>query len=167
MCVAPSLRSVTPHSIHGAGRPRASRVMPFLPRSPAAGLDLFIGDASRDIAITVLLRTKKGLPKGTTHRINGDLDTERTLIVDLLRKAGLVTAVVMEWGMGRCLAGPPPPSTAATTFPPTGRSPWCAEEHVRVHAARADDAAWDNHHGARRYRIRIMPPPATAMAPRS
>ncbi len=69
-------------------------------RDSKTGLDLFVGDASRDIAIKVL-RTKKGLPKGTTHRIDGDLDAERTLIVDLLRKAGLVTTVVMEPGMGQ------------------------------------------------------------------
>ncbi len=40
-------------------------------------------------------------PKGTTHRIDGNLDQERTTIVNLLRQAGLVTAVVMEPGMGR------------------------------------------------------------------
>jgi hypothetical protein len=39
--------------------------------------------------------------QGTTHRIDGDLDAARTLIVDFLRKAGLVTAVVLEPGMGR------------------------------------------------------------------
>jgi len=51
-----------------------------------------------------VLRTKKGLPKGTTHRIDGDLNAERTLIVDLPRKAGLVTAVLMERGMGQTTA---------------------------------------------------------------
>ena len=69
-------------------------------RDAKTGLDLFIGDASRDIAIKVL-RTARGLPKGTIHRIDGHLDQERTTIVTLLRKAGLVTAVVMEPGMGR------------------------------------------------------------------
>ncbi len=69
-------------------------------RDRTTGLDLFIGDASRDIAIKVL-RTATGLPKGTTHKIDGDLDAERTLIVDRLRAAGLVTAVVLEPGMGR------------------------------------------------------------------
>jgi len=48
-----------------------------------------------------VLRTSKGIPKGTTHRIDGNLDQERTTIVNLLRQAGLVTAVVMEPGMGR------------------------------------------------------------------
>ncbi len=48
-----------------------------------------------------MLRTSKGIPKGTTHRIDGNLDQERTTIVNLLRQAGLVTAVVMEPGMGR------------------------------------------------------------------
>ncbi len=69
-------------------------------RDAKTGLDLFIGDASRDIAIKVL-RTSKGLPKGTTHKIDGNLDQERTTIVNLMRQAGLVTAVVMEPGMGR------------------------------------------------------------------
>ena len=69
-------------------------------RDSKTGLDLFVGDASRDIAIKVL-RTTKGLPKGTTHRIDGNLDAARTLIVDLLRKAGLVTVVVLEPGRGR------------------------------------------------------------------
>jgi len=69
-------------------------------RDRKTGLDLFVGDASRDIAIKVL-RAKNGLPKGTTHRIDGDLDAERTVVVDLLRKTGLVTTVVLEPGMGR------------------------------------------------------------------
>ena len=69
-------------------------------RDAKTGLDLFIGDASRDIAIKVL-RTSKGLPKGTTHKIDGNLDQERDTIVTLLRQAGLVTAVVMEPGIGR------------------------------------------------------------------
>lgn len=69
-------------------------------RDGKTGLDLFVGDASRDIAIKVL-RTKLGLPRGTTHKIDGNLDAERTTIVNLMRKAGLVATVVMEPGMGR------------------------------------------------------------------
>jgi len=68
-------------------------------RDAKTGLDLFIGDASRDIAIKVL-RTARGLPKGTTHKIDGNLDQERDNIVALMRQAGLVTAVVMEPGIG-------------------------------------------------------------------
>jgi hypothetical protein len=69
-------------------------------RDAKTGLDLFIGDASRDIAIKVL-RTSRGIPKGTTHKIDGNLDQERDNVVTLMRKAGLVTTVVMEPGMGR------------------------------------------------------------------
>ncbi len=73
-------------------------------RDNKTGMDLFVGDASRDIAIKVL-RTKRGLPKGTTHKIDGNLDAERDNIVNLIRKTGLVTTVVMEPGMGRTTDG--------------------------------------------------------------
>jgi len=68
-------------------------------RDAKTGLELFIGDASRDIAIKIL-RTSRGIPRGTTHKIDGNLDQERDNIVTLMRKAELVTAVVMEPGIG-------------------------------------------------------------------
>jgi hypothetical protein len=64
------------------------------------GRDLFIGDASQDIAIKVL-RDKRHLPIGTTHKIAGDVDAERDHIVRLMQQAGLVQTVVSEPGMGR------------------------------------------------------------------
>ncbi len=73
-------------------------------RDQKNGLDLFAGDASRDIAIKIL-RTKRGLPRGTTHKIDSNLDAERDNIVALMRKAGLVATVVMEPGMGRTRNG--------------------------------------------------------------
>lgn len=65
---------------------------------PATHLDLWIGDASRDDGIKVL--RKHGLPVGTTHHIDPDLDTERGRIVRLIRATGMVSTVIMEPGMG-------------------------------------------------------------------
>lgn len=65
---------------------------------PATHLDLWIGDASRDDGIKVL--RKHGLPVGTTHHIDPDLDTERGRIVQLIRATGMVSTVIMEPGMG-------------------------------------------------------------------
>jgi len=69
----------------------------------ATRLELWIGDASRDIAVKVLFRHH--IPVGTTHRIDANVDAERNLIVDALRTAGDVTTVVMEPGMGRTQHG--------------------------------------------------------------
>jgi len=69
-------------------------------RDPRTGLELYVGDASQDVAVKVL-RNKRGVPVGTTHRINANLDAERDGIVRLVRGAGLVAAVVTEQGMGR------------------------------------------------------------------
>jgi LssY C-terminus len=64
-------------------------------------LELWIGDASRDIAIEPLYRRKfPHIPIGTTHRIDGNLDAERDLIVHAVQAAGLVAAVVREPGIG-------------------------------------------------------------------
>ena len=43
---------------------------------------------------------KHGLPVGTTHHIDPDLDTERGRIVQLIRATGMVSTVIMEPGMG-------------------------------------------------------------------
>jgi hypothetical protein len=64
----------------------------------ATHLELWIGDASRDSGIEVLRR--HGIPIGTTHHIDPDLDAERARIVQALQATGRVTAVVMEPGMG-------------------------------------------------------------------
>jgi hypothetical protein len=61
-------------------------------------LELWIGDCSRDIAIKILFKHKT--PRGTTHKIDGHLDVERDLIVSLMKKAGLVSTVIMEPGAG-------------------------------------------------------------------
>jgi hypothetical protein len=68
-------------------------------KDPVTHLELWIGDCSRDIAIKIL-RTKHGLPRGTTHRIDGHLDVERNLIVDDMKNAHLASAVIMEPGIG-------------------------------------------------------------------
>lgn len=65
----------------------------------ATHLELWIGDASRDIAVKVLRR--HGLPVGTTHRIDGNLDAERDRIVSALRAAHVALSEVMEPGMGQ------------------------------------------------------------------
>src|SRR5579871_4274106 len=64
----------------------------------ATHLELWIGDASRDIGIKALLRHHISI--GTTHKIDGNLDAERSLIVTAMQQAGLVAAVVMEPGIG-------------------------------------------------------------------
>jgi hypothetical protein len=67
-------------------------------KDPATGLEIWIGDAARDIGIEVL--RKHGIPVGATHKIDPNLDGERSLIVNDLKSAGSVTAVIMEPGMG-------------------------------------------------------------------
>lgn len=64
----------------------------------ATHLELWIGAASRDIGIKILRKHK--VLVGTTHRIDGHIDTERNLIVSEMQKAGLVQTVVMEPGVG-------------------------------------------------------------------
>jgi len=88
------------HELGAVSRRDHARFWDTTRRDPKTGLDLYIGDASQDVAVKVL-RDKKGLPSGTTHRINGNVDAERNTIVGLLRKAGLVKALVPEPGMGR------------------------------------------------------------------
>jgi len=114
-----------------------------------------------------VLRDKKGLPKGTI-KIDGDLDAERTLIVDLLRQAGLVTAVVMEPGMG--------PTTTAVNdggdrFSTDGMVAVVVLKHTSGPTQPAPTMSREIHHDARQYRIGIRwgitPPPSIATAPRS
>lgn len=70
---------------------------------PATHLELWIGDAARDTGVEVLFRHH--IPVGTTHHIGADVDAERDLIVQYLRHAGLVRAVVTEPGMGATTNG--------------------------------------------------------------
>ncbi len=88
------------HEIGTVSRRDHARFWDTTRRDQKNGMDLYVGDASRDIAIKIL-RTKKGLPRGTTHKIDGNLDQERDMIVTLMRKAGVVATVIMEPGMGR------------------------------------------------------------------
>ncbi len=68
---------------------------------PTSHLELWIGDASRDIGIEILRSPKRRLPIGTTHHIDPNVDAERDLIQSSLRAKGVVATVVMEPGMGR------------------------------------------------------------------
>jgi LssY-like putative type I secretion system component LssY len=65
---------------------------------PATQLELWIGDASRDVRIEALRR--HNIPIGTTHHIDPDLDAERSLILHAMQGAGMVASVVMEPGIG-------------------------------------------------------------------
>ena len=60
-------------------------------------LEIWIGDCSRDIGIKIV---HKNHHVGTTHRIDGNLDAERALIVSEMQGTGRVSTVVMEPGMG-------------------------------------------------------------------
>jgi hypothetical protein len=60
-------------------------------------LEIWIGDCSRDIGIKIV---HKNHHVGTTHRIDGNLDAERALIVSEIQQTGRVSTVVMEPGMG-------------------------------------------------------------------
>jgi hypothetical protein len=72
-------------------------------RDGADGLEVWIGDASRDVGIKVLFRHH--VPIGTTHRIDPNLDAERDGIVTALSAAGQVGTVVMEPGSGATTKG--------------------------------------------------------------
>jgi hypothetical protein len=89
------------HELGSISRRDHARLWDTGRKDAAAGLELWIGDASRDIAVKVLFRHH--LPVGTTHRIDANVDAERDLIVAALRQAGDVASVVMEPGMGRTL----------------------------------------------------------------
>ncbi len=67
-------------------------------RDPGTHLELWIGDCSQDIGIEILRH--KGVPVGTTHHINPNLDAERDAIVALMRKGKLLTTTVVEHGVG-------------------------------------------------------------------
>lgn len=64
---------------------------------PVTHLPLYVGDAARDIGIKLLF--KHHFPIGTTHRIDGNVDAERDLIVNALMAAGLVRQVIIEPGI--------------------------------------------------------------------
>jgi hypothetical protein len=66
-------------------------------------LELWIGDASRDVAIKILYRHH--LPVGTTHRIDPNIDAERDSIVRAMQANGLAATVVNEAGMGATTNG--------------------------------------------------------------
>ena len=68
-------------------------------QDPATHQELWIGDCSEDIGIKILRRHK--VLVGTTHRIDGDLDKERSYIVSQMKSAGEVSTVIMEPGMGK------------------------------------------------------------------
>jgi len=65
--------------------------------------DLWLGNVSRDSRVKVLRR--QGIPIGTTHRIDPDLDAARARVVTHLRAAGVVAAVRMKPGDGPTVAG--------------------------------------------------------------
>ncbi len=65
---------------------------------PNTHLELWIGDASRDVRVEVLRRHH--IPIGTTHKIDPNVDAERSLIVQTIEATGLVQTVIMEPGMG-------------------------------------------------------------------
>jgi hypothetical protein len=65
---------------------------------PVTHLELWIGDAARDVGVKVLFRHH--LPVGTTHRIDAHIDAERDLIVSTMQHAGLLTFVLTEPGIG-------------------------------------------------------------------
>jgi hypothetical protein len=65
--------------------------------------ELWIGDASRDVAIKVLYRHH--VPIGTTHRIDPNIDVERDSIVHAMQANGVTAAVVNEQGMGATTNG--------------------------------------------------------------
>jgi hypothetical protein len=69
----------------------------------ATRLELWIGDAARDVGIKALLRHH--MPIGTTHRIDPDVDAERARIVAAFQAAGLAASVVMEPGSGATING--------------------------------------------------------------
>jgi hypothetical protein len=70
---------------------------------PVTHRELWVGAASRDIGITVLKRHH--LPVGTTHRIDGNLDTERNLVVQEMETDKLVAALTTEPGVGKTSNG--------------------------------------------------------------
>jgi hypothetical protein len=67
-------------------------------QDPSTHLELWIGAASRDIAIKIVRKHRSLF--GTTHKIDGHIDTERNLIVTSMQKVRVVSTVIMEPGVG-------------------------------------------------------------------
>ncbi len=86
------------HELGSVAKRDHARLWDTKRQDPGTHLELWIGDASRDSGIEVLRR--HGIPIGTTHHIDPDLDAERTRIVQALQATGRVLAVVMEPGIG-------------------------------------------------------------------
>jgi len=66
-------------------------------------MELWIGDCSEDTNVEPL--RKHGIIVGTTHHIDPNLDRERDYIFALMKKAGVVSSLVIEPGMGRTTNG--------------------------------------------------------------
>jgi len=66
-------------------------------------MELWIGDCSEDTNVEPL--RKHGIIVGTTHHIDPNLDRERDYIFALMKKAGLISGLVIEPGMGRTTNG--------------------------------------------------------------
>ena len=85
------------HELGSVSRRDHARFWDAKRQDPQTHLELWLGDASRDVAIEVL--RKKGIPAGTTHRIDPNLDAERSLIITDMRTAGLIADEVVEQGI--------------------------------------------------------------------
>lgn len=70
---------------------------------PKTHLELWIGDASKDVAIKILFR--HNVPIGTTHRIDPNIDAERDSIVQAMQARGMAPSVVNETGIGATTNG--------------------------------------------------------------
>jgi len=66
-------------------------------------MELWIGDCSEDTNVEPL--RKHGIIVGTTHHIDPNLDRERDYIFALMKKASVISSLVIEPGMGRTTNG--------------------------------------------------------------
>jgi hypothetical protein len=86
------------HELGSVARRDHARLWDTGRMDPETHLELWIGDASRDAGIEILRR--HGMPIGTTHHIDPNLDAERALIVQALQAKGMVATMLMEPGIG-------------------------------------------------------------------
>jgi len=91
------------HQLGWVGRRDHARFWDTGKSDSATHRELWIGAASRDIGIIVLIRHH--LPVGTTHKIDGNLDAERDLVVHDMQRDSLVSTVISEPGVGKTANG--------------------------------------------------------------
>jgi len=86
------------HELGSVSRRHHARLWDTGRQDAGTHMELWIGDCSQDTNVEPLRR--HGIIVGTTHHIDPNLDRERDYIFALMKKAGVISSLVIEPGMG-------------------------------------------------------------------